>query len=64
MFPELAERYQDEKAKMAKQITDPALIDPADLPQRIAARGERPVLEPEKQPETVLYDPDKPEKFY
>lgn len=69
MFPELAERYQDEKAKMAKQITDPALIDPADLPQRIATRGERPVLEPEQQqpeqpPETVLYDPAKPEKFY
>ena len=49
---------------MAKQITDPALIDPADLPQRIATRGERPVLEPEQQPETVPYDPDKPEKFY
>lgn len=67
MFPELAERYKEERAKEADKITDPALIDPADLPRRIASRGERPVKEPEQikmDLPGVLYDPNVPVKVY
>ena len=67
MFPELAERYKEERAKEADKITDPALIDQADLPRRIASRGERPVKEPEQIKMDLPgepYDPNAPEKFY
>ena len=67
MFPELAERYQEERDKEAEKITDPAMIDPADLPRRIASRGDRPVKEPEQikmELPGVLYDPNVPEKSY